>query len=212
MESKATEIRQGSIFYPADLHELFKVSPSRLWCIGEPGILNGRLLGIIASRKVESDLAVKSTELLKQVASLDGTFISGWHSSLEEAALGILLARPARIVFCLAKSLDEFNPSAKIKELLNQKRALLLTHCSPNANRISRGASLRRNQLVVGFAKVVLVLSAPEGSASFKLARRVLNRGRPVVSPEHHMNESLLASGALPATIENIQRTFSSID
>jgi len=208
MESKATEIRRGSIFYPAELHELFKVSPSRLWCIGEPGILHGRLLGIIASRKVEPDLAVKSAELLEQVASLDGTIIGGWHSPLEEAALGILLGRPAQIVFCLAKSLDKFNPSAKIKELLNQKRALLLTHCSPSANRISHGAALRRNQLVVGFAKVVLVLSAPEGSASFKLARQVLNRGRPVVSPEHHMNESLLVCGALPATMENIERVL----
>ena len=62
MESKATEIRQGSHFYPAELHELFKVSPSRLWCIGEPGILNERLLGIIASREIEPDLALAATQ------------------------------------------------------------------------------------------------------------------------------------------------------
>ncbi|MFQ5851742.1 MAG: DNA-processing protein DprA [Candidatus Binatia bacterium] len=110
MVSKTTEITQESALYPAGLHRFFEISPPRLWCMGEPGILNKKLLGIISSRKIEPDLALKAAELLKQLACLEGTFISGWHSPLEEEALRILLDQPSRIVFCLSKSLNKFIP------------------------------------------------------------------------------------------------------
>ena len=208
MLRKPTEIPENSTLYPAGLDQFFEIIPSKLWCIGEPQILNGELLGIISSRSIPPDLALKIAELLKQFTSLEGTFISGWHSPLEEEALNILLSKQARIIICLAKSLEKFTPSPGIRMLIDQGRALLLTHCSPKARRISRGASLRRNLLVAGAAKVVLSLSAPEGSASFRLARLALNLGRPVFTPMHHINESLLACGAMPATKENIERVL----
>jgi predicted Rossmann fold nucleotide-binding protein DprA/Smf involved in DNA uptake len=63
---------------------------------------------------------------------------------------------------------------------------------------------MRRNELIVGLAKVLLVLSTPNGSATLKLAKSALDRGKPVLTPEHPMNKELLASRALPATPENI--------
>jgi predicted Rossmann fold nucleotide-binding protein DprA/Smf involved in DNA uptake len=88
---------------------------------------------------------------------------------------------------------------------VSQGEALLLTHCSPKAKRVSRDASIRRNELVVGLATTLLVLSAPAGSASLKLAKTALRQGKPVLTPEHRMNKELLATRALPATFENIQ-------
>ncbi|MFQ5853947.1 MAG: DNA-processing protein DprA [Candidatus Binatia bacterium] len=208
MLRKATEILQDSPLYPAGLDPFFEIRPPKLWCVGEPQILNGDLLGIISSRKIAPELALKTAKILRQLASLGEAFISGWHSPLEEVALNILLPQQVRIIFCLAKSLDKFTPSPEIRMLMDQGRALLLTHCSHKAKRISREASLRRNLLVAGAAKVVLSLSAPEGSASYRLARLALNLGRPVFAPRHHINEGLLACGALPATMENIERVL----
>jgi predicted Rossmann fold nucleotide-binding protein DprA/Smf involved in DNA uptake len=209
MLAKAIETQQGTLECPTALHSIFDKKATRLWYVGEPSILNGRLLGIVSARKIEPDLALKTSELVKELSSLeDIAFISGWHSPLEEEVLRILLTRPARIVFCLPKSLGRFTPSAEVKDLITQGQGLLLTHCSPNAKRISRDASLRRNQLVVALAKGLLVLSAPPGSASLKLAHLAINRGRPVFTPQHRINDALLSSGALPATIENIQRVF----
>src|SRR5205807_259901 len=139
--------------------------------------------------QIDSDLALRSSQLLKQLASLeDVSFISGWHSPLEEEALRILLDQRAPIVFCVPKSLNRFIPPMGIKSRINHGEALLLTHCSPKAKRISRDASIRRNELVVGLSAALLVLSAPEGSTSLKLAKSALSQGKAVLAPEHRMN------------------------
>jgi hypothetical protein len=96
----------------------------------------------LSARRIDADLASKSSEILQQIASLELTFISGWHSQLEVDALRILLSRSARIISCLSKSLVRFTPSTEIKSLIGQSRILVLTHCSPKAKRISRDASL----------------------------------------------------------------------
>jgi predicted Rossmann fold nucleotide-binding protein DprA/Smf involved in DNA uptake len=191
---------------PAGLETFFDGKTPRLWSLGDPAILNGRLLGIISARQTDSNLALKSSQLLKQLVSLkDACFVGGWHSPLEEEALRFVLAQGAPLVFCVSKALDRFTPSAEVELRLSEGKALLLTHCSPKAKRITRAASLRRNELILELAKALLVLSAPEGSGSLKLAQLALCRGKHVLSPEHPMNKELLASGALPATFENIQ-------
>jgi predicted Rossmann fold nucleotide-binding protein DprA/Smf involved in DNA uptake len=184
----------------------FRGKPPRLWSVGDPALLNHPLLGIISARQVDSELAAKNSQLLKQLVSLkDVAFVSGWHSPLEEEALRILLAHEAIIVLCVAKSLDRFTPSMGVESRVTDGKALILTHCSTKAKRITRNASLRRNELIVELAKILLVLSAPEGSASLNLAKSVLRRGKLVVTPDHPMNKELLASGALPATLDNLQ-------
>jgi DNA processing protein len=191
---------------PRGVEAFFGTKPPRLWGVGDPALLNYPLLGIISARQADPDLALKSSQLLKQLASLSNVaFVSGWHSPLEEEALRILLAQEATIVLCVAKSLDRFIPSMGVESRVTDGKALLLTHCSTKAKRITRNASMRRNELIVELAKSLLVLAAPEGSASLNLAKSVLRRGKVVVTPEHPMNKELLASGALPATLDNLQ-------
>ena len=191
------------------LDSFFDGKPPKLWGSGELALLTGKLLGIISARQIGSDLALRSSQLLKQLTSLkEATFIGGWHSPLEAEALRILLVTQAAIVFCVPKSLSRFIPSAEVNTRVNEGQALLLTHCSPKAKRISRDASLRRNQLVVGLSSAVLVLAAPKGSHSLDLAKSALRQGKLVLTPEHPTNKDLLASGALTATLANIQRAL----
>jgi predicted Rossmann fold nucleotide-binding protein DprA/Smf involved in DNA uptake len=194
---------------PIGLESFFNGKPPKLWCSGERPILNRRLIGIISSRQTDSDLAAKSAELLQQLTSLKETaFISGWHSPPEKEALRLLSGNSAQIIFCVAKSLERFTPPLEIENRLRQGQALLLTRCSPKAKRISREASLRCNQLVVALARVLLILSAPQGSASLGLAKASLDDGRPVLTMDHSMNKELLSSGALPVTVENIEKAL----
>jgi len=156
----------------------------KLWCVGNQSILQKNLLGIIAARQFDADLAWKSVQLLRQLGSLENlAFISGWHSPLEKEAFRVVISLPASLVICVAKSLQRFAPSEEIEIRLNEGRSLLLTHCSPKAKRISREASLRRNQLVIGLAKALLVLSAPEESSSLALAREAVRPARPCSLP-----------------------------
>ncbi len=112
------------------------------------------------------------------------------------------------MIFCVAKSLDRFIPSIEVESQVSQGQALLLTHCSPKAKRITRDASVRRNQLVVELAKTILVLSAPEGSASLNLARSALRQGKTVHTLEHRLNKDLLIAGAVPATSDTIKEAL----
>jgi predicted Rossmann fold nucleotide-binding protein DprA/Smf involved in DNA uptake len=95
-----------------------------------------------------------------------------------------------------------------LEEEALQGQALLLTHCSPKAKRITRDASMRRNQLVVELAKALLILSAPEGSASLNLARSALRQGKTVHTLEHRLNKDLLIAGAVPATLDTIKEAL----
>ena len=180
--------------------------PPKLWCVGDQSILQKNLLGIISARRFDADLSWKSVQLLQQLGSLENlAFISGWHSPLEKEAFQVVMGLPASLVICVAKSIQRFAPSEEIKIRLKEGRSLLLTHCSPKAKRISREASLRRNQLVMGLAKALLVLSAPEESSSLTLAKAALRKGTPVLTPEHPFNRTLLELSATPATFESIQ-------
>jgi predicted Rossmann fold nucleotide-binding protein DprA/Smf involved in DNA uptake len=199
--SEVCEIRA-----PSNLKSFFHGKPPSLWCRGDLTILNHTPLGIISARKVDSDLALKSAQLLEELRSLrDVCYVGGWHSPLEEEALRVLLAQEASIIFCVSKGLDRFIPSVDVASRVNQGQALLLTHCSPKAKRITRDASMRRNHLVVELAKVLLILSAPEGSASLNLARSALRQGKTVHTLEHRLNKNLLIAGAVPATLDRIK-------
>jgi predicted Rossmann fold nucleotide-binding protein DprA/Smf involved in DNA uptake len=191
---------------PADLARFFRGKPPKLWGVGDPAILSRRLLGVISARQIDSDLALKSSQLLKELASLDElAFVGGWHSPLEEEAFHILAARMAPIVFCVSKALNRVVLSDDLESRVRRGQILLLTHCSPKAKRISRDASIRRNELLRGLVAGLLVLSAPAGSASLTLAKSGLRHGQPVFTPDHRMNKDLLACGVLPATFENVR-------
>lgn len=191
---------------PTALRPFFDERAAKLWSLGEQAILNRRLLGIISARQIDADLALKSSVILKQLSTLNEVaFIGGWHSPLEEEGLRILLSQGASIVFCVSKSLNRFIPSAELKTQVSSGNALLLTHCSPKAGRISRDASVRRNQLVIALARALLVLSAPTGSSSLNLAKSALREGKPVFTQKHRMNGDLLACNALPASFNSIR-------
>jgi predicted Rossmann fold nucleotide-binding protein DprA/Smf involved in DNA uptake len=192
---------------PTGVVPYFERTPRKLWCAGNADLLNRRLIGVISARRIDPDLAWKASQLVTELARLDDlSFVGGWHSPLEEEALRILLTRPVRLIFCLSKSLDRFVPSPEVRNRLSDSQVLFLTHCSPRAKRISRDASLRRNLLVAGLSQGLLVLAAPAGSRTLKLARKAISLGRPVFTPQHRMNEGLLSSGAVAATIQNMER------
>ena len=200
---------QGSdiskIVIPARVDLLAKGRPRALWAVGNSQILRRPLLALISARQIERDLAATSFLLIEQLAASKNIgFISGWHSQLEQECLRIVLTKQASLVFCTSKALDRFKPSAELKDLVAQNKALLLSHCTPNAKRISRGASIRRNELVIELAAVLLVLSAPEGSESLNLARAALDAGKPVFTIDHHMNRKLLDCSASVASFDSI--------
>jgi hypothetical protein len=95
---------------------------------------------------------------------------------LEEEAFHILLAQSAAIVFCVPKGLNRVVLSADIESRIGRGQILLLSHCSPKVKRISRDASIRRNDLVRDLAAALLVLSARVDSTGFPARTVILSR------------------------------------
>ncbi|HEX7228825.1 MAG TPA: hypothetical protein VF452_00415, partial [Candidatus Binatia bacterium] len=126
----------SKIVLPPRVNLFSKAQPRALWAVGDAQIVRRPLLGIVSARQVDPDLALKSDELVKQLAILNRVgFIGGWHSQLETQSLRLLLSQKASLVVCLAKALDRFKPSAELEELVSQNKALVLSHCTPNAKR-----------------------------------------------------------------------------
>jgi hypothetical protein len=100
---RGSEIQQ--IEAPPNIRSSFRGKPPNLWYRGDTTILKHTLLGIISAREIDSGLSSKSAQLLKQLGSLKrGSFVTGWHSPLEEEALRVLLVQGASIVFCVSKA------------------------------------------------------------------------------------------------------------
>ncbi|HWP60189.1 MAG TPA: DNA-processing protein DprA [Candidatus Acidoferrales bacterium] len=177
----------------------FGRKPSRLWSLGSASLLHKPLLAILSARAGDSKLDPNTVDLIRELGRSQLTFIGGWHSRLEKESFKLLLSAAPPTVICLAKSVGRFGFVPELQALMSRDRLLLLTHCTPNAKRISRDASVRRNRLVAGLAQALLVLSAPEGGETFKLARLAIGLGKPVFAPGAPLNEALLACGALAA-------------
>ncbi|HWP24099.1 MAG TPA: DNA-processing protein DprA [Candidatus Binatia bacterium] len=196
----------AEIAAPTGLEAFFNGKAPKLRGLGAPAIQARKLLGIICARQIDSDLALKSSRLVEELALCNElAFVGGWHSPAEKGAFRILSSRGAPLVFCLAKALDHVVLSQDLDRRVSQGQVLLLTHCSSRARRISRQASLRRNQVVAGLADAVVFLSAPAESASWRLATSALRHGKPVFAPDHRINKEILSCGALPATFERIR-------
>lgn len=202
----ARQYEVAEIAAPKGLEAFFNGKAPKLWSLGAPAMLARRLLGIIGARQIDSDLALKSLRLVEELALFNElAFVGGWHSPSEKGAFRILSSQGAPVVFCLAKSLDKLALSEDLDRRVSQGQVLLLTHCGLKAKRISRQASLRRNQVVAGLAGAVLFLSAPAESASLRLATSALRHGKPVFAPDHPINKELLSCGALPATAQSLR-------
>ena len=88
-----THLEVFEISTPGDLAGFFRGKRPQLWGVGNCEILTRPLLGIVSARQINHDLAIKSDELMKQLAILrQVAFISGWHSQLEKQSLRLLLS------------------------------------------------------------------------------------------------------------------------
>ena len=176
------------------------VAAKHLYAAGNLALLDGRVVGLLASREVEPTGLLKAAEAFKALIAAGVCVIGGWHSPLEATLLEVAEAAHARLGMLLATGSEHAVVPDRIIDRVQSSAGFVLTHCGPNVHRISRAGALRRNELVVVLSDALLVPLAPAGSATAGVAKRAILGGTLVLTTDAPANQHLLAAGALRFT------------
>lgn len=158
-------------FYPPKLKNERAEDLPKLAAIGESSLLENKTLGILASRKCPGGVILRLFDLINKWRESDLTFVSGFHSPLEQEVFKSLVKSRAKFIICPARSLEKMRIKKDWQDLIEQKRLLILSPFSENASRQSAELARRRNEFVSQIAKRLLIIHASENSQLEKLAK-----------------------------------------
>lgn len=72
---------------------------------GNPGLLEGKLLGFFCSRRCPGDIILKIYDFALALRSTDVTLIGGFQSTMEKEFLDLVLRGAAGVIICPARGL-----------------------------------------------------------------------------------------------------------
>jgi DNA processing protein len=154
--------------------------PALLWMRGNPEIFSRPALAIVGSRAASAD-GRRNGEAFARAAGHAGlAVISGLAAGIDTAAHRGALDTSGGTIAVLATGIDRIYPPGQraLAEAIAERGALIAEQppgCGP-----SRGAFPRRNRLIAGLARGVLVVEAALRSGSLITARLGADLGREV--------------------------------
>jgi predicted Rossmann fold nucleotide-binding protein DprA/Smf involved in DNA uptake len=143
---------------------------ARIVGVGSAALLEGPLLGFIASRACPASVLIETLDFVPKWVKAGRVLISGFHSPLEQQVLKSLLRRQGRAVKALARGMTDYRPAADEREPLEAGRLLILTACPPAVTRSTRATALERNRLVLRLASERCIPHTAPGSPLAELA------------------------------------------
>jgi len=136
--------------------------------VGNFGLLNGPLLGLLASRECPGRMLIETVERVPDWVRRGLVFVSGFHSPLEQQVLRSLLRRQGRAVKVLARGFGDpradYRPTLEEREPLASGRMLIISAFANSVVRTTRATALARNRLVLALATDIVVPHVAAGS------------------------------------------------
>ena len=130
---------------------------TRIVGVGEPALLTGPLLGLVASRECPGHVLLETLDRVPEWVKAGRVIVSGFHSPLEQQVQRSVLRRKGRVIKVLARGMTEYRPTAEERESLADGRMLVITACPPEVRRTTRETALARNRLVLALASEIIV-------------------------------------------------------
>jgi len=190
--------------YPRRLKAHLKEdAPALLYGCGALGHLDAGGLAIVGSRHVEESLIHYAEETAGLAARAGRSVVSGGARGIDQAAMRGALASNGRAIGVLADSLERAALSREHREMLMDKRLVLVSPYDPAAG-FNVGNAMQRNKLIYALSDAALVVSSDwNKGGTWAGAVEQLDRLRfvPVyVRPEHGAKglDGLKKKGALP--------------
>ena len=171
--------------------------------LGDPGILDGRLIGFFCSVRCPGDAILKTFDLARALRNVDVTVVGGFQSPMEREFLDLLLRGSARVVVCPARGIGRMRVPREWKDPLKDGRLIVLSFFDDCVRRPTATTSTARNAYVAELADSVLIAHAEKGGKTEALCREALTRGKPVFALASDDNAHLINFGARHVDAEN---------
>ncbi len=155
-------------------------APERIYALGNLGVLDDPLLGLLCSVKCPGKVILQTYDLMCSLRDAGVTVISGFHSPMEQECLRLLLRGAQPIVICPARSIWRRIPS-ELRTPLNAGRLLILSPFEDKHHRITAENAQYRNRFVAALADRILIPYAAPESKTEAFAREVERWGKRVV-------------------------------
>lgn len=171
----------GDESYPESLY-VVEDSPPILSILGDPAILAKPQVAIVGARNASLNARKFTHQLAADLVKAGFVITSGMARGIDTAAHEGALAAGGQTVAVLAGGVDVIYPreNAKLYEQI-KKRGCIVGE-NPIATQPSAQLFPRRNRIVSGLSRAVVVVEASERSGSLITARMALEQGREVLA------------------------------
>lgn len=194
---KAQSIEPGDRTYPSILMDrLADAAPQNLYTLGNPGILQSQLLGLICSVQCPGSIVIKTFDVIRRLRDEKVVMIGGFHSPMERECLDLLLRGAQPVILCPAKSLRNLQIGKSARKAVEEGRLLVLSFFGDEVRRTTASQSILRNDMVATLADAILVPHASKDGKTWTTARRALEHGQRVFTLKDEANADLIRSGA----------------
>lgn len=171
--------------------------------LGDPAILEGRLIGFFCSVRCPGDVILKTFDLARAVRDFGVTFVGGFQSPMEREFLSLLLRGSAQVVVCPARGLCKMRILEVWKQPLNDGRLMFLSFFDDRVRRPTAATAAERNARVAGLADVILIAHGETGGKIEALCREATGAGKTVFALASEDNSHLFEQGARPVDADN---------
>ena len=202
---KAQRIEPGDTNYPQILVELLSdAAPQVLYLLGDPGILNNPLLGLICSIQCPGSIIIKTFDVIRRLRDEKVVMIGGFHSPMERECLDLLLRGAQPVILCPARSLRNLRMGKAVRKAIAEGRLLALSPFSDEVRRITSPQALIRNNMVTALAEAVFAPHASKNGKTWATVCKALESGQKVFTFDDEANSDLIVSGAKANNFDNL--------
>ncbi len=205
MSIDISTIESESYKFPTALKNSFlSPVPSRIWAIGDLGVLDRRLLGFFCSARCPGDVILRTYDVALALREAGVPVIGGFHSPMERECLDLLLRGKQPIVICPARSLQRMRIPTTWRPALEQKRLLIVSPWEERHRRATTELAEQRNRFVAALASEVFVAHAGPGTKTEQLCYELLGSRTCIRVIDVPNNAKLIESGSVPIRPDQI--------
>ena len=156
--------------------------PARLWVRGHPEILHKTCVAVIGARHASADGLAAAAEIAYGLSRGNVVVVSGLARGIDSAAHRAALDAGGHTIAVLGTGVDRVYPpeNAELTERIAE-RGVLITEFPPGSPPEDWHFP-RRNRIISGLSKAVVVVEAREKSGSLITARLAADQGRDVMA------------------------------
>ena len=203
-----TSLAPNHPVYPNALQSYWaKKSAQPISAIGNPKLLQNKILALFCSVKCPGDLILKTYDLARSLRDTETATVSGFHSPMEKECLLLLLRGTQPVIYCPARSLEKMRLLKDYQKAVESDRLLILSPFQNHQHRITSALAQKRNQFVATLAHTVFIAYAAPDSKTEAFAQQIAAQHKPLLTFESSDNQNLIELGArtIDPTFEQVK-------